>query len=104
MSRTFRNIKIKPSVHKYTYHSGEVGISIYLNGLYYHYRNVDYEHVENRFFELYRDKRRCSYKYYRKYEEQQYKTYCKRFIRRSLMDGEDGVLKPATRTCSGYWD
>lgn len=104
MSRTFRHINIKPSLHKYLYGDNEIGISVYLNGIRRSYRSIELDDIDKEFYELYRDKRHTSYKYYRKYEEQQYKTYCKQFIRDSLRNNECGSLKPVTRACSGYWD
>jgi len=104
MSRTFRNINFKPSVSKYTYYDGEIGITIYLKGVRRSYRSIDDSNIKRDFYELYRDRRRTSYKYYRKFEEQQFRTYCKRFIKNSLENNEDGALKPVTKSCRGYWD
>jgi len=103
MCRTFRCTNIKPSVYKCTDYKGEVSGNIYLKCKKSNRGWIHIESIQTDFYELYRDKQRCSYKFYRKYEEQQFKTYCKHFVRDSLKNNEDGALKPVTRACSGYW-
>lgn len=103
MSRTFRNIKIKPSKHIWLDHKGNQQVFFFVETNNQHRSSVDLDEI-NEYYKLYRDKQFTSYKHYRKFDEQRYKTFMKVEIIRAIRENDDVQVVSNKKIGSGYWD
>lgn len=102
MSRTYRNIKATILFFK----NNSFKETLITVDTYNKNRNFlwsDDPLLNRKMFKLYCDDGKLTFKYYRKFEEQQYRTYMKRYLKKALRDeySNDAII-PHTKLVGGY--